>query len=66
MADNKLEHFLSSTAGYFYAQQEHTWKGKECQAALDHVIIWNYHLAPQVVKPNLKSQIQIDHNQIWT
>jgi len=28
MADNKLEHFLSSTGGHSYAQQEHTWKGK--------------------------------------
>jgi len=38
MADNKLEHFLNSTGGHSYAQQEHTWKGKGCQAALDHVI----------------------------
>jgi len=23
--DNKLEHFLNSTGGHSYAQQEHTW-----------------------------------------
>jgi len=38
MADNKLQHFLDSTEGHSYAQQEHTWKGKGCKAALDHVI----------------------------
>ena len=41
-ADNKLEHFLNSTRGHSYTQQEHTWKDKGCQAALDHVIIWNH------------------------
>jgi hypothetical protein len=66
MADNKLEHFLSSTGGYSYVQQEHTWKGKGYQVALDHVITWNYHLPPQVVKPSPKSHKKIDHNQIWT
>ena len=66
MADNKLEHFLSSTGGRSYIQQEHTWKGKGCQAALDHVITWNYHLPPQVAKPNPKSDKKFDHNQIWT
>ena len=66
MADNKLEHFLSSTGGCSYVQQEHTWKGKGCQAALDHVIIWNYHLPTQVIKPNLKSHKKFDHNEIWT
>jgi len=38
MADNKLEHLLSSTRGHSYVQQEHTWKGKGCQAALDRVV----------------------------
>ena len=66
MADNKLEHFLSSTGGHSYVQQEHTWKGKGCQAALDHVITWNYHLPPQVAKPNPKSHKKFDHDQIWT
>ena len=66
MADNKLEHFLSSTGGHSYAQQEHTWKGKGCQAALDHVITWNYHLPPSTTTPNPKSHKKIDHHQIWT
>jgi len=66
MADNKLEHFLNSTGGHSYAQQEHTWKGKGCQAALDHGITWNYHLSPQITKPNPKSHKKSDHNQIWT
>jgi len=65
-ADNKLEHFLKSTSGHFYAQQEHTWKGKECRAALDHVLTWNYHLPPQTAKPNPKSHKKFDHCQIWT
>ena len=65
MADNKLEHFLNSTGGHSYAQQEHTWKGKGCQAALDHGITWNYHLSPQITKPNPKSHKKSDHNQIW-
>ena len=59
MADNKLQHFLDSTEGHCYAQQEHTWKGKGCQAALDHVIIWNYYLPPQITKPNPKSHKKI-------
>ena len=63
-ADNKLEHFLNSTGGHFYAQQEHTWKGKECRAALDHVLTWNYHLPPQTTKPNPKSHKKFDHCQI--
>jgi len=66
MADNKLEHFLNSTGGHSYPQQEHTWKGKGCQAALDHVITWNYYLPPQTSKPNPKSHKKFDHNQIWT
>jgi len=66
MADNILEHFFSSTGGHSHVQQEHKWKGKGCQAALDHVITWNYHLPPQVAKPNPKSQQKFDHNQIWT
>jgi len=66
MADNKLEHFLNSTGGHFYAQQEHTWKGKGCRAALDHVLTWNYHLSPQITKPNPKSHPKFDHYQIWT
>jgi len=41
VADNKLDHFLSNTGGNSYVQQEHTWKGKGCQAALDHVVTWN-------------------------
>ena len=65
-ADNKLEHFLESTSGHFYAQQEHTWKGKECRAALDHVLTWNYHLPPQISKPIPKSHKKFDHCQIWT
>jgi len=64
-ADNKLEHFLNGTSGHFYAQQEHTWKGKECQAALDHVLTWNYHLPPQTTKPNPKSHKKFGHCQIW-
>jgi len=66
MTDNKLEHFLSSTGGHSYAQQEHTWKGKGCQAALDHVITCNNHLPPSTTKPNPKSHEKFDHNQIWT
>jgi len=65
-ADNKLEHFLKNTSGHFYAQQEHTWKGKECRAALDHVLTWNYNLPPQTAKPNPKSHKKFDHCQIWT
>ena len=37
-ADKKLEHFIKTTNGNFYAQQEHTWKGKECRAALDQFL----------------------------
>ena len=37
-ADNKLENFLQNTSGCFHTQQEPTWQGKECRAALDHVI----------------------------
>jgi len=66
MTDNKLEHFLNSTGGHSYAQQVHTWKGKGCRAALDHVITWNYYLPPQTTKPNPKSHKKFDHNQIWT
>jgi len=66
MADNKLEHFLNSTGGHSYAQHEHTWKGKGCRAALDHVLTWNYHLPPQITKPDPKSHIFFDHKQIWT
>jgi len=66
MADNKLEHFLSSTGGHSYAQQEHMWKGKGCQVALDHDETWNYYLPPQTTKPNPKSHKKFDHNQIWT
>ena len=40
--------------------------GKGCQAALDHVITWNYYLPPQITKPNPKSHKKFDHNQIWT
>jgi len=65
-ADNKFEHFLSSTGGHFYAQQEHTWKGKGCRAALDHVITWNYHLPPSTTTLNPKSHKKFDHYQIWT
>ena len=66
MADNKLEHFLSSTGGHSYAQQDRMWKGEKCQAALDHVITWNYHLPPSTTTPNPKSHKQLDHKQIWT
>jgi len=65
-ADNKLEHFLKNTSGHFYAQQEHTWKDKECQAALDHVLTWNYHLPPHTTRPIPKSHKKFDHCQIWT
>jgi len=65
-ADNKLEHFLKNTSGCFHAQQEHTWKGKECRAALDHVITWNYHLPPQAARPIPKSHRKFDHCQVWT
>ena len=34
IADNKLETFLTNTGGYSHVQQKHTWKGKDCQAAL--------------------------------
>jgi len=66
MADNTLEHFLNSTGGHSYAQQEHTWTGKGCQTALDHVITWNYHLPPSTAQPNPKSHQKFDRNQIWT
>ena len=49
-ADNKLENFLQNTSGCFHTQQEPTWQGKECRAALDHVITWNYHLPPQAAR----------------
>ena len=67
-ADNKFGHFLNSTGGHSYAQTEPTWKSKGCQAALDHVITWNYHLplALQTAVPNPKSLKKFDHNQIWT
>jgi len=65
-ADNKLEHFLENTNGCFHTQQEHTWKGKECRAALDHAITWNYHLPPSVAKPIPKSHKKFDHCQVWT
>ena len=31
MADKKLDQFIKSTNGNFYAQQEHTWKGKNAE-----------------------------------
>jgi len=65
-AENKLQHFLSSTGGHFHIQQEHTWEGKACQAALDHVVTWKYHLPPYVAKLNPKSHKRFDHYQIWT
>ena len=66
MADNNFEHFLNSTGGHCYAQQEHTWSGKECRTALDHVLTWNYYLPPQTTKTNTKSHKKFDHSQIWT
>jgi len=66
MADNTFEHFLSSTGGHSYIQQEHTWKGKGCRAALVHVKTWNYHLPPSTATPNPKSHKKFDHYQIWT
>jgi len=66
IADNKLETLLTNTGGHSHIQQRHTWRGKECQAALDHVPTWNYHLPPDVTKPNPKSHTKFDHNQIWT
>jgi len=60
MAKSKLEHFLNSTGGDSY----HTWKGKGRQAALDHVITWNYCLPPSTTKPNPKSHRKFDHKQI--
>ena len=65
-ADNKLEHFLKNTSGHFHAQQQYTWKGKECRAALDHVRTWYYHLPPQTARPISKSHKKFDHCQIWT
>jgi len=65
-ADNKLEHFLKNTSGCFHAQQEHTWKGKECRAALDHVLTWNFPLPPQTARPIPKSHKKFDHYQMWT
>ena len=61
-----MEHFLKNTSGCFHAQQEHTWLGKECRAALDHVITWNYHLPPQTARPIPKSHKKFDHCQVWT
>jgi len=65
-ADNKLKQFLEDTSGHFHAQQEYTWKGKECRAALDHVLTWNYHLPPLTVRLNPKFHKKFDHCQIWT
>ena len=65
-ADNKLENFLQNTSGCFHTQQEPTWQGKECRAALDHVITWNYHLPPQAARPIPKSYKKFDHCQVWT
>jgi hypothetical protein len=65
-ADNKLENFLQNTNGCFHTQQEPTWQGKECRAALDHVITWNYHLPPQTARPIPKSHKKFDHCQVWT
>jgi len=65
-ADNKLEHFLKNTSGHFHAQQEYTWIGKECRAALDHVLTWNYHLPPQTARLIPKSHQKFDYCQIWT
>ena len=64
--DNKLEHILKNTSGHFHAQQEYTWIGKECRAALDHVLTWNYRLPPQTARPIPKSHKKFDHCQIWT
>jgi len=60
-ADNKLEHFLKYTSGHLHAQQEYTWKGRECRAALDHVLTWNYHLPPQTARQIPKSHKKFDH-----
>jgi len=62
-ADNKLEHFLKNTSGHFYAQQEQTWKGKECRAALDHALNGTTTSHP---RPMPKSHKKFDHCQIWT
>jgi len=63
-ADNKLEHFLNNMSGHSYTQQEHTWKGKECRAALDHVLTWN-ELSPPT--PDLKTKnATTDHCQKTT
>ena len=45
---------------------QHTWKGKGCRAALDHVITWSYHFPPSTTTPNPNSRIKFDHYQIWT
>ena len=66
LADNKIETFLTNTGGHSHVQQKHTWKGTDCQAALDHVVTWNYHLPPHITKPNPKSHKKFDHDQIWT
>ena len=63
-ADKKLEHFIKSTNGNFYTQREHTWKGKDCRAALDHVLTWNYHLPPQVTRTLPESHKRFDHTNM--
>lgn len=55
IADNKFETFLNNIGGHSHRKQEHTWRGKDCQAALDDAVTWNYHLPPHVTKPNPKS-----------
>jgi len=54
-----LEHSIKNTSGHFYAKQEHSRKGKECRAALDHVLTWNYHLPPQTTRTLPKSLKEI-------
>ena len=61
-----MEYFIKTTNGHFYAQQEHTWTGKECRAALDHVLTWNYHLPSPATRTLPKSHKKFDHSQIWT
>jgi len=64
--DIRLATFLTNIGGHTLIKQGYTWIGKECQAALDHVVTWNYHLPLQFSRPNPKSHKRFDHNQIWT
>ena len=71
-ADNKLDTFLTDTGEYSHVRKYYTWKGKSCQAALDHVVTWYYHLPPHVSRPSPQSHkcsttTKLGHNSLtWT